>query len=55
MKIRVSEDIIFLADRRAFVQTLDWRKMGRGSVDSEGMFSGSARMAREAWSREPMW
>lgn len=55
MKILVSEDISFLEDRRAFVQTLFWRKIGLGSADSVFVVSPSARTAREASSREPMW
>ena len=56
VKIRVSDEMDFLAERRALVQTLDWRKTSRGAADSEGTSSiPSERMAREASSREPMW
>lgn len=54
-KTRVSEDIFVLVERMAFDQVLGCKKIGLGSVDSEGASPPSVRASREAWSREPIW
>ena len=55
VKMRVSAETFFFLDKTALVQVLDWRKIGRGVVDSDGISPPSCRVAREASSREPMW
>lgn len=56
LNMRVSDEIDFLEERMALAHCLDWRNVGRGVVDSEGVVSaGSWSTRREASSREPMW
>lgn len=55
VKMRVSDEMDFFEERTAFVQVLFWRKVGRGSVDSEETSELSCSTRREASSREPIW
>ena len=55
VNIRVSEEIVFLADKMALVQDLGCKKMGLGCREFEGVSSElSVKMARDSVSRVPI-
>lgn len=56
VKMRVSQETVFLAWRMAFVQALGLRKVGRGALESESVEGGgSVRALRAVDESAPMW
>lgn len=54
LKIVVSDEMGFFAERTAFVQARGWRNVGRGSLDVVSIW-GSESLSLEDSSRVPMW